>query len=630
MRTRRSLQIFVIVAAALFSYLTALRNGVVRDDLPVIAAGAHAQGSVHYWLQPLLHGGWGQSPMADVYNPLPLLTLAAEAALHPGHPHFYHLINVVLHAAVCVAVFLLAKYLLNELAAMVTALWFAVAPIHVQAVTSLGGRAQLLATLLLLAATLLAVRSVAEQKRGGWLGAVVVALLALGAMLSDFAVIAPLALMTVSLWLDRPHSPAEEENSSELTARRFQLSPSAKMTCAVGSATCAYVVLRVLTVGLISPLPSFLANPLAYCDDATRVRTALVITARQAGASLSALRLSPDYSYAQIRFITTWGSAPVWMAAGFLLALIALALIGRRQIALVAGLAFAAAAYLPHSNLFFAAAVARDNRLAYLPTVGAALVVGWLFENLWLAMAPQRKGLNPLLVSRAQVMFLVMIALVGLTIAVHDLREARFWRNDHRLASLMGSRARNSAKTHYYMGLEAAASGSASEAERQYQAALVIYPDYADAWYSLGNALTTDGQIPQALSCFRHAFDLEPTEERFLGFCDAALRSCDYMREAPSVVADRISTGLTDDVKTEIEIDLALAYLRLGHNIAASNILNDVLEVHPNNALARLYYSKALRGRGLKGQADEEFRLARLLNGSAVERALEQEPKEVF
>ena len=85
--------------------------------------------------------------------------LGAEGA----HPLGYHLLNLLLHAAVTLLLYLLLCALLEETAngktvALVAAVLFAVHPIHTEAVASIVGRSELLAAGFLLGAWILHLR----------------------------------------------------------------------------------------------------------------------------------------------------------------------------------------------------------------------------------------------------------------------------------------------------------------------------------------------------------------------------------------------------------------------------------------------------------------------------------------
>src|SRR5207237_6057979 len=90
-----------------------------------------------------------------VYRPVTTLTFAVDHALHGVRPLGYHLLNVLLHAAVAVLAAVVGRRVTGDGAiAFVTALLFATHPVHTEAVTSVVGRAEVLAALFGLAAWL--------------------------------------------------------------------------------------------------------------------------------------------------------------------------------------------------------------------------------------------------------------------------------------------------------------------------------------------------------------------------------------------------------------------------------------------------------------------------------------------
>jgi len=87
------------------------------------------------------------SPVAPgLYRPVTTISFAKDYALFGMRPFGYHLSNILLHAAISGLVFLLAWQLLRSVfAAGVTALLFALHPVHTEAVTWIAGRSELLA-----------------------------------------------------------------------------------------------------------------------------------------------------------------------------------------------------------------------------------------------------------------------------------------------------------------------------------------------------------------------------------------------------------------------------------------------------------------------------------------------------
>src|SRR5438067_10934194 len=143
----------VIIAAVVFAcYANALRCGLVFDDLNAIVNNPAVRrlDVAHILTRP----AWFARPV-PIYRPVTTLGFALDHAAHGVRPLGYHLVNVLLHAAVSVLVAAVVRHATGDAAiAFVTALLFAAHPVHTEAVTSVVGRAELLAGLFALAAWL--------------------------------------------------------------------------------------------------------------------------------------------------------------------------------------------------------------------------------------------------------------------------------------------------------------------------------------------------------------------------------------------------------------------------------------------------------------------------------------------
>ena len=92
------------------------------------------------WGNLLQNDFWGM-PMEDKdshksYRPLTVATFRLNYMLHELQPLGYHLVNVLLHSAVCYLYVLLCGVVFNEVwPALIAGLLFAVHPIHTEAVS---------------------------------------------------------------------------------------------------------------------------------------------------------------------------------------------------------------------------------------------------------------------------------------------------------------------------------------------------------------------------------------------------------------------------------------------------------------------------------------------------------------
>ncbi|HEV7590647.1 MAG TPA: hypothetical protein VGO40_21235, partial [Longimicrobium sp.] len=150
---RRRLPLALLAGVALLAvlvYANALKNGVAIDDEYIVLRNPAVRGFSH--LHDLLLGPyWPQS--TELYRPVTLVSFAVDWALTGGSIAWMHAVNVLLHAAAAALVALLVWRLRGgATAAACAGAVFAVHPVHVEAVANLVGRAELLATVLVLAA----------------------------------------------------------------------------------------------------------------------------------------------------------------------------------------------------------------------------------------------------------------------------------------------------------------------------------------------------------------------------------------------------------------------------------------------------------------------------------------------
>ena len=151
MSERARISLLALIVALV--YANSLTNGFTLDDGGNILTNATvAAPSIKALFTPLAG--------TKVFRPVLFATFALNWAIGGDHPFGYHLVNVLLHVAVTLLLYLVLRKLLErftgaEVVAWLAALLFAVHPIHTEAVASVTGRSELLAAGFLLAAWLL-------------------------------------------------------------------------------------------------------------------------------------------------------------------------------------------------------------------------------------------------------------------------------------------------------------------------------------------------------------------------------------------------------------------------------------------------------------------------------------------
>jgi protein O-mannosyl-transferase len=104
--------------------------------------------------------GYGSGNRNNFYRPVQEISNMVDYAVWRGSPRGFHLTNTVLHSLVAVLAFILIFYLSGDLIVSgISALLFAVHPVHTEAVSYIAGRAEVLYTFFSLGAMILFIRS---------------------------------------------------------------------------------------------------------------------------------------------------------------------------------------------------------------------------------------------------------------------------------------------------------------------------------------------------------------------------------------------------------------------------------------------------------------------------------------
>lgn len=467
----------LVVLAAVLPYLNALSADFTFDDVGLIRDNAAVQvlPAAHLLTYVYYPGG--------LYRPLTMLTYAANVSVSP-EPLGFHLVNVLVHVLVSLAVLFLARALLGSLVgAVAAALLFAVHPIHTEAVTSIVGRAELLAALGVLTALLAFRRAVLDTgvRRHMWTAVSLLAFAA--ALLAKESAFTALGLLVVVHW--------RVDRSAMLRQRVAFLAPFVAVAA-------GYLALRLAVVGTLGlPEPvGPLDNPLAHTDSATRLRTALIILWQYMEHLTVPLHLSADYSFNQIPLALSWAD-PRFLRAALLCTALAAAIVvaARRAPKLaVAGL-FTLIPLLLTANVLFPIGTIKAERLLYLPSVGWCLAAGWLTARASVRHAPA-----------AALTLMVLVTAFGARAWVRNAD----WRDENALYAATVGDAPASAKAHHNAAVALERAGRLDDAAVEFRATLEIYPDYASAAFGIGHIYALKGIRAGAVHWYEQALRQDP------------------------------------------------------------------------------------------------------------------------
>jgi protein O-mannosyl-transferase len=528
----------LIAVIAIIPFLNSLEGDFTFDDPTVVVNNPVVARSAP--LLPVLTTvdarGWP-------YRPATMLTYWINAQVG-SRPFGYHLVNVGLHALVTVEVFFLAVLILSStVGATVTAVVFAVHPIHTEAVSSVVGRAELLAAALVLASLLASLRAFrpGTRHRALWivssLGAFTVALFAKE---SAFTTIALLGLL--HWWV------TAMRNYKRLFALLLPY-----ILVAVG-----YLGLRLFLIGsfTLAKPPMLLDNPLWYASVPVRVGTALVILWQYLAVLAVPLRLSADYSFHQIPMVTSVLD-PRFLGATVVFATLAAGLIisVRRAPVLIVAAAFAAFSLALTANVFFPIGTIKAERLLYLPSVGWCLACGWLALRIPPAQRRQWGALATLL----------LVAL-----AVRTWARNRDWHDDLALFTSALDTSPGSAKVHHNLAVAYDHAHDIDKAMTEYREALAIYPRYPSAAFGIGYLYEQKGLDEGALHWYAKAIAWEP---RFLPAYINRGRTLYHVRRYADLEATARAGLEVEPTNPRLLILLGLARLARGDRAQAENLI---------------------------------------------------------
>ncbi|KPK42675.1 MAG: hypothetical protein AMJ78_01670 [Omnitrophica WOR_2 bacterium SM23_29] len=182
-RSAYLIAIFLIIAAGVLVYANSLNNPLIWDDGGLIVDNLQIR---HIGNIPrlFLQNVYSQDMVGRFYRPILMTTFALNYKLGGLNPYGYHLINLLLHLANAVLVYCLVVLICGNqgLLPFLTALLFAVHPIHTEAVTYISGRADPLAAFFGLTSLIFFIRyfnSKTHSKRFYYLGSFLSFILAL-------------------------------------------------------------------------------------------------------------------------------------------------------------------------------------------------------------------------------------------------------------------------------------------------------------------------------------------------------------------------------------------------------------------------------------------------------------------
>lgn len=484
----------LVVAVALAASLPSLRNGFVYDDVAAVQSDARIR-TLEHPARLLTLPYWNNDIRDRIYRPLTTASFALDWKAGGGSALPFHLVNLVLHLVVCALVYAMARRVLGAgPGALVAALWYSVHPVHVEVFATVVGRSELIAAAGYLAAVMAYAAEGDEVLRAaGGRRRALFAVVALGAAAvayggKEHALTLPAALLLADAWSAHVHA-----ERFAVVFRRHALLWLAAAVMGFGFlAARAAVVGTALGGGAIGAGLENLSMP----GRAIVMLPALLVWAR---LLVWPVRLSADYSpdaFIPATTLTVAHVAAILLVTGAFYGAWALR---RRAPGALAGLAWFVVTASVAMNLVVPTGVLLAERVLYLPSAGAALIAGALWERIYVRAWPRWRS----------AWLLTSIAL-GL-LAARTLTRIPVWRNAENFFAALIHDAPDSYRSYWAKGARAFDANDPRTGEQEYRHAMRIHPGDAAVVQELGEHYLTAGLAGPADHYLTLAYRLDTT-----------------------------------------------------------------------------------------------------------------------
>jgi hypothetical protein len=486
---------WAIAALALASSAVGASNWFTYDDRYVVELNPIMH-SLHRWWTVFGQSYWPANYGGDGYRPFTILAFKVETAIGGGIPVVFHVVNILLYALCSVLVYRVARRMLPDWAAWLSAALFAVHPVHVEAVAGVVGQSELLVAASLLGAVSLYLRDRAlGQLR--WSTAAFIALLYVLACLSkEHGIVLPALLGAAELLV--VHS------SLSLLERARRLRPFYLILTliAVSFVAARSLVLADHGLGGFQPFTPFSA---LHVTGVQRMLTALGVVPEWLRLLFWPAHLSAEYGPPGIEIVQSAGIAQL-PGLLILIATLALAVVLRRREPVVSfGIAVVCITLLPSSNFLIPAGIVLAERTLFLPSLGAMLIVGAVAVRL--AAYARARSPNP---RRFAIAAGVLSGALLLTGALRSNNRTRVWHDNDYLFSQAVVDSPDAYRAHYMLGAWSFENHRFRLGESEYRKALALFPYDPNVSYTLAEQYRRLGVCAPAIPLYEAVFAIEP------------------------------------------------------------------------------------------------------------------------
>jgi Tfp pilus assembly protein PilF len=588
------LNVLIIIFFTLICFSSALHGSFIYDDHPLIENHASIK-SLSYIPRLFQENAWGVDFPPGNYRPINNVTIALNFAINGLNPYGYHLVNIFIHILNSLLVYYLCNnYTKIRSLSLLCSLFFALHPVHSEAVAAIYSRPEILATLFLFIAWWFYFKS--QEKNTAYTISLISYFLSLLSKESGIVLI-PILLLTYIC--------AEQ-------TWRINSKTLAKIAGYV-AITVIYLIIRIsVTKSLGVPKSGqFFANE----SFSTRLYTMSLGYIKYFQILFWPTKLYTEYDYSVIAKVTSINLSVILSLA----ILAGIFVIGIWQIKRNPVIAFAILFFYITtsvvSNIIFPTGIFIAERVVYLASLSTCLILAAFFY--WLHNIGWKKG--------AIALSIVALSLTGTRLYYRNLD----FKDDVAFFNSILKTSPKNAKALYALGLYYQNNNDPVNAEMYLKKSIELAPNYANTYAMLGNFYLRQNQNDKALELFNKALALSPNiDSAHSGLARLCVKNQDYKKAAEHFLIAINNAPPNAKLEQEFAVvlynlnDFDQATLRLNKSIAldptfaepyvnlakikrkqakeeeAIALLKKALEVDPNSADANNLWGAKLLAQG--------------------------------
>lgn len=471
---------WIIPALAFLLYVPTLWYGFTLDDVLIIEENPLLRSldnlpelwTSHYW------SGKADANDTGLFRPLTLTTYAFQYAIHQDNPMGYHLVNILLHAVMTLVLLQWISLLFRDWRlTLLAGFWFAIHPVHTEAICGIVGRAEILSGLFIGIAGI----SYQYWRQKGkiiWL----IALLAVTACAITSKEHGFMLLFILLL-------------QEFINMRKNQSTSSKPALIPISGVALVSILLWWWHQSITGPAVSH--EQWLHVSMSDRMATSLITIAEYIALLILPLTLSADYWTDTVRISTLANPAALASLLLLLTWLVAAVWLSKKMHALAWGSIFFLITLAPVSNFFFAAGFLKAERVLYIPSIGFIVALTAVL-------------LHNITYKRLKIPVMLVISGLSIFYIYKTLDRMPDWKNNYTLAQATLKVSPASPRFNNMMGLELSRQADKAEAISFYQKAVEANPNHVPALVNLANAYRDEGDFQKAAGILEQALVIDP------------------------------------------------------------------------------------------------------------------------